>query len=281
MKKKICSLMVLVFLSSQAYSMGYPGPTEPNRPEESDKIKIESTSYPFSMTIDKPSIHIATDPGSTTSGKIAIENNGLKPLKIIAYVSDWSYAADGSKIFKKAGTNPYSCANWIHIDPQEVLIEPLSEEEIKYVMTIPKDATGGHVAVIFFESVLEGKEGVSVGGRIGSIVYQETKGKSVRSGEIKAFSAEPGKGNKVQFKLRFKNTGNSHLSVNPMIEIYLKNSQKLEVLSLPSVKTMPLDEVTISEEYPVDEKGEYKAIVKVEIEGKNIERSADFSLPAK
>lgn len=277
-RKSLVFLLALMITCTSVFAMGYPGQQEPNRPKEVDDTRIKGTGHPFSMSIDNPSIDLVTDPGSASSGRIMVENNGLKPLNIRIYAADWTYSDDGSKAFHDAGSTKYSCADWIHLNPREMILEPLNADEIQYVLTTPRDASGGHVAVIFFESVFEGKGSIALGGRIGSIIYQETKGRTKKSGEIRRFSAEPVKDKDVKFKMVFKNIGSGHAAVTPQITIYSKGSQKMEGFAMPSAKTLPGDEIVIEEEYTLDVQGDCSAVVKVEVGGKTLERSADFSL---
>ncbi|MFC1767735.1 hypothetical protein ACFLZ2_04195 [Candidatus Margulisiibacteriota bacterium] len=279
MRKRILTALLIMFVvSSPAFAMGFPGPQDPNRPEEVDDTKVDATNYPFSISIDKPSIDLITEPGSTNNGEIAVENNGTKPLLIRVYAADWIYSEDGSKTFHKAGSTKHSCAGWMHLNPKELLLEPLGTEDIKYIMTTPKDASGSHVAVIFFEGIFEEQDGIALGGRIGSIVYQETKGKSTRSGEIKKLNVESGTGKAKNFQVTFKNTGNCYTNVMPQVEIYSQNGQKMEGFAMPMLKTLPNDEVVIEEEYLLSEKGDYKAVVTIDLGDKTLKKAADFSL---
>ena len=225
MRKSFIFLLVFILVPASVFLTGFAGPAE-QPPESVKKVDVERTPHPFSISIDKPSIKLVTDPGSTKDGIITIQNNGLKALEVRVYAADWTYAGDGSKTFHKAGFTNYSCANWIHLNPRSILLNPLDAEEIKYVITTPKNASGGHAAVIFFESVFKEEEGIVLGGRIGTIVYQETKGKTTKSGSIESFEATYGGDKKtVNLKAIFKNTGNSHLITYPKAEIYSKDGR--------------------------------------------------------
>jgi hypothetical protein len=273
--------LILLLLSTSVHAMSSP-PTAESTDEKTEQQDVGSAKYPFSISIDNPSINIVSDPASTQNGEINVQNNGMKTLKIKAYVADWTYSKDGSKVFYPGGSTKNSCADWIHVTPANLSLKPLETEQVKYIITTPKNAAGGHVAVLFFESVFEEKGDILVGGRIGSIIYQETKGKVNSTGEIKKFSAEAVKDKKgaVNFKLVFVNTGNSHIAEVPAIKVFSKDGGQAGEFNMPDIKTLPGDEVNVAKEFVFDEKelsSEHKAVVSVKLDDKTTEKSINFT----
>lgn len=274
-------LLMILLLSTSVHAMSSPPTVESTDIKEKQQY-IQAEKHPFSLSIDNPSIYIVSDPASTQNGEINVQNNGTNTLKIKAYVADWAYSNGGSKAFYPAASTKYSCANWIHVTPANLSLKPLGTEQVKYIITTPKNAEGGHVAVIFFESVFEEKGDILVGGRIGSIVYQETKGKVKNIGEIRNFSAEDVKGKKgaVNFKLVFLNTGNNHISAVPVVKVFSKDGGQAGEFNMPDIKSLPGDEVNVAKEFIFDEKelsSEHKAVVSFKLDDKTIENSINFT----
>ncbi|RJO63867.1 MAG: hypothetical protein C4540_05975 [Candidatus Omnitrophota bacterium] len=135
------------------------------------------------LRIDKPKVRLSIAPGNTRTGSINVENVSDAPVEVKAYLEDWFYLPpfDGTKEFKPARSLALSCANWITFVPAEFTVPPYGRQSVNFTVTVPKDAKGGHYAVMFFESPM-GKqkqtEGVVVNvvGRIGALFYIEPEG---------------------------------------------------------------------------------------------------------
>ncbi|MEK7375824.1 MAG: hypothetical protein AABZ57_01470, partial [Candidatus Margulisiibacteriota bacterium] len=143
----------------------------------------------FSINIDPPSVWISPAPNTSHSGTIIVENRGEEDLAIRSYSEDWVFASDRSKEFKKAGTTPLSCSNWISIYPKNFTLWPGKSQQVQYTVTIPPEASGGYNSVIFFESNVESPAGSSssrviLAGRIGSIIYANVKGRSNKAASV-------------------------------------------------------------------------------------------------
>lgn len=172
----------------------------------------------FSINIDPPSIWISPGPNSSYSGTITVDNRGEEDITIRAYTEDWIFAADRSKEFKKSGTTPLSCSNWITIYPKNFTLASGKAQQVQYTVTIPSDASGGYNSVIFFESNVESSSAtlgskVILAGRIGSIIYVNIKGKSKSAASVDQYLvSKPDENKPLNIKMVMKNDGNTILS---------------------------------------------------------------------
>ncbi len=179
----------------------------------------------LAVGVDKPHIKVIAPAGSTSSGIITMKNKGTVPVVVQVSIEDWIFDKDGKRQFKKPGSTPFSCANWIDIIPQHAIISPGEPGEFNYNIEIPLDAVGGHYAVIFFESSVNEEEefkgmGVKLVGRIGTMVYQETEGRVNKIGAIEAFEVSKPKGNKpLILKYKFRNEGNAYIKFKGILNI--------------------------------------------------------------
>jgi hypothetical protein len=240
---------------------------------------IPSPAYALSLNIDQSNINVTLKPGETKDGEILVQNFGENKIKIKAYTEDWIYASDGSKVFMKPGSSVYSCSSWIKLDPEQFDLASKEDKKVKYTITSPSNASGGHVSVIFFESVIDRYEGIAVAGRIGTIVYQNTEGDIKRSGEIRSLSvlaSEEGK--PIVLQISFENNGNSYISVKPSIKITDGGKTVVESRAT-NINTLPgdtkLSTVTINK--PLTE-GNYKAEVELNIDNKTLKSQSDFTI---
>ena len=238
-----------------------------------------SPAFSLSINIDPSNINVTLKPGETKDGEILVQNFGDSKIKIKAYTEDWIYASDGSKVFMKPGSSVYSCSSWIKLESDQFDLGSKEDKKVKYTISSPSNASGGHVSVIFFESATDKYEGIAVAGRIGTIVYQNTEGDIKRSGDIKAFSvltSEEGK--PLILQVSFENTGNSYISAKPSIMIMdggkaVAESQAMLINTLPG--DTKVSTVTINK--PLTE-GNYKAQVELNFDNKTLKSQSDFTI---
>ena len=226
-----------------------------------------------SVSIDKPHINIDVEAGQAASGVITLKNTGEKPSSIQVNVEDWIYDEKGERVFKNAGTTPLSCALWLDITPRYLVVPAGEKVVFNYNIKVPEDAAGGHYAVIFFESSpsiedeLKGT-GVKIVSRIGCVVYQETKDKTVKTGSILSTDISgPAANEPLVLKYRFKNDGNAFIRLKGALNIIDKDGN---VIGTAEAKQNP---GTLPGDTRQDEirwfgsirKGTYQALLTVDI----------------
>lgn len=223
-------------------------------------------AFGFSFNVDKPGIHIATEPGQTVDGKITITNTGDKVMDFRANVADWKIESNGSKGFYPAGTLPLSCSNWLNVFPKSFSVEPGKSAEVNYVLTVPAKAQGGHYSVIFFETMKAGYKNTDVifAGRIGTIIYHHIKGEQIVDGELLEGKVNWDSKN-LKTKLAFENKGNVYLMVKPSVALLDKTGQIIFRKEMPKFGVMPGGYIKRSAEFPMEMTyGNYLSVVTTE-----------------
>jgi hypothetical protein len=156
-------------------------------------------------------------PGQSKAGRIEIKNASNESKAVKVYIEDWVYTSDdGSKRFMPPATSDLSCANWISFAPGEFTVPAFGKQYVNYTVRVPKDATGGHYAVLFFESAMgktqektEAMVSMPVAVRIASLFYIEPEGTINRAGQLGKLSLERKSNSEpLAINLDFKNTGN-------------------------------------------------------------------------
>jgi len=179
----------------------------------------------LSFRLEQSKIKLSIPDGASKSGEIKIYSQSGSPISLKVYLEDWVYTDinDGSKDFYPPGSTPFSCAKWINYSPSELLIPPYGIGKVNYTVNVPKDAEGGHYAVMFFESAPippefggpeQGiKSGVGLAIRLGSLIYIEVKDKFKRSVEFNNFQVSNDiKNNYLLISADLKNTGNTDIT---------------------------------------------------------------------
>ena len=236
-------------------------------------ISFRGDSYAFSLNVSPPSFKATVEPGGSTSGTITVMNTSDEDIGINIYAQDWLYKSDGSKSFHAAGTTPLSCAKWIRLFPKKFQVEAHGKMAVQYTINVPEDAKGGYYAVIFSESVplgdegLEGEMTVRFAGRLGTVVYLETKGKSSRKASIESLSITPPQSNRpLEMTLSYKNNGNVWIGAEGSLNIMDGEGNIFGRKGFGPVNTLPGDTTETKVEWLGDlEEGVYYAVVTLDI----------------
>jgi hypothetical protein len=235
-------------------------------------------SFALSMNIDPPSIHMAMKTGDMKSGDIFITNLGSSPIKLKVYTEDWIYAPDGSKTFMKPGSTVYSCSKWIKLDTEGVTLQPKEAKKVSFNITSPKNSSGSHVSVVFFENTVDVKSGVAVSGRIGSIIYMDTEGDINKSFDAKDIIVSGSKeGSPADVLVSMENKGNTCLSIVPKVKI-TKDDKTVFEPTLKAINTLPGDTGYETFKTPALEAGKYKVQMELNMDDKTSKTQSEFSI---
>ncbi len=242
------------------------------------------------MTVgtDSPKIRVTVKSGETTSGVIKVNNGGNKPVKVNAYISDWVYQpqGDGNKNFLPAATTPLSCAKWLNIHPMEFELYPDEIRSINYTITVPAESTGGHYAVIFFETDMGVQEvkgmNVKVKGRVGSLVYVESEGHVNRLGDVTDLKVTlPNKAEPLKIEVSFANKGNVDVTAKGTFHIIDQTGNIFVRDKLEEMYTLPGDQIKSVTSWSGNlEKGEYDLILTYDLgNNQSITKETKLSIP--
>ena len=189
--------------------------------------------YPLScawagIRIDKPKIRLTISSGSYDGGEIKVENTGEEPITVKAYLEDWVYTKqDGGKEFMPKGTTPMSCSNWITFYPADFTLKPGTSQMVRYTVSVPADAKGGHYSVMFFETGGGETEEVNEKGntvtikilnRLGALFYVEPEGTTQKTADLKNINISQ-KLNNLIVTADFLNTGSADIKVKGSLDI--------------------------------------------------------------
>ena len=200
----------------------------------------------FSMNMVPPSIRVSVKPGTSYHGQITLENDGDGAMPVAVTVEDWIYSQDGGKTFLPTGSTPRSCAKWVSVEKKSVVLEPKIPTLVGFSVDLPKKASGGYFAVIFFKSGMgEGTyngEAVTFSGRMGSILYIDTAGRTTPKGHLADFHAVPTGQRMLEVEFTFVNDGNTYLSGDGQIVVQKVGAKEpAELVRVEAINTLPGD----------------------------------------
>jgi P pilus assembly chaperone PapD len=206
---------------------------------------------------------------------ILVTNDGTTSTRVKVSIEDWTLTQDGNPMFMKAGKNPYSCADWIRINPVDFRIAGGQTKEVRYTVTVPQGIEdGGYRTAIIFETVPdvtpgEKKKRMLIKGRIAAVLY-EVVGKPIPQGYVTSLRAEPKKGG-INFILVLQNTGKVHYRAKGTITVTDSKGENVFEAEIPDAPVLPGGEreIRIPYDKPVP-KGQYSAMAVVDLGNKEL-----------
>ncbi len=188
------------------------------------------------LTVSPARIEITGNPGETVTSRFDVINEQGDAGTF--YSSAENFEAQG-----ETGTPSFvpatdGLATWINVQPT-VSLSASQEEEIPFTITIPKDtAPGGYFAAIFLSTTPPQNAGgqVSVGARIGVLIFLDVAGDVKEAGGLLGFSAVNSErvfsSLPVTFEYRFNNAGGDR--VEPSGTLTVLDSIGLTATSVPA-----------------------------------------------
>jgi P pilus assembly chaperone PapD len=126
-------------------------------------IPLISFSAEVSISVSPIRVEHLVRQGEKGTDMISVTNDGTAPTRLRVFIEDWTLTKDGVPAFMKAGTHPFSSAQWIRVNPVDFRISPGQTREVRYTVTVPEEVEdGGYRAAVVFETVPEGAPGEKI-----------------------------------------------------------------------------------------------------------------------
>lgn len=206
---------------------------------------VSAVENSFSLTVTPPLFQLSISPGESWSSVIKAVNTN--PYDTSLFTSVMEFQATGEEgqgklipiTEKSASSSGSTLADWVTVGKEPIPAKKGTSVDVPFSVQIPKDAApGGYYAAILigsqpFEEQPSGSV-ISVSSYISSLLFVRIKGDMVEQGIIREFSTDhyfyqhP----KVQFTMKFDNTGTVHVRPVGMIEVYSMWGNKVEDIAI-------------------------------------------------
>ncbi len=261
-------------------------------------LPLAGAGAEVTYSLDPRIIKVVIPPGGSYSGLIKVYARSRERIKIKAYLADCAYmeSYDGTRAFFPAKSTALSCTDWITFSPAEFVIPTYEIGRVNYLINMPRDAQGGHYAVLFFETLIASpaniafkqkmQAAVTANLRLGAIFYLEAKGTVKRTIDLGKFSLSKDPRRKTySLASSFKNTGNADIITGGTFHIMDKKGKIIARGKFQDTYTMPGDKAEVKAEYKdVLPKGKYDIVVTIGLaaggENKKISRGGTFTKEA-
>ncbi len=195
-----------------------------------------ATSYAMKINIDPARAEVVLKPGEEKTGVVTVLNyDEESPVHVRAYVQDLVYLPDGSNDFLPVGSTPWSLGDAVKIGPTEFDIPVGKQEQVRYVVSLSKEAKGGRYGVIFFETATPPSEfrrvGATVNVRLGTILLVTVEGTSVFKAKLTGMSVDAkDKDKAVEISCMVYN--DSNILIRPSGTVKIIDEKKTEVATI-------------------------------------------------
>ncbi len=187
-----------------------------------------SAAFGFQVNLDPSHIDVTMRSEGVERRTLTLSNSGKETVEVKVYLNDWTFEKN-AKSFLPAGATTYTLKNNAKIFPSRFSIDPLESKSVVLSLTARKDDPDGQYGVVFFEVQPSSKSknsGLSIGGRLGTMIYKEIEGKQKRQLQLTSSNIKL-KGTLLSINLEGKNP--SALLLRPKVTVLLTND-KNEVL---------------------------------------------------
>jgi len=197
---------------------------------------ISQSSYAMKMNIDPARVEVLIKPGEEKTGVVTVLNyDETQSVRVKAYLQDLVYLPDGSNDFLPIGSTPWSLGDSIKIGPTEFDIPAGKQEQVRYVISLPKDANGGRYGVIFFETAAPPSQikqiGANVNIRLGTILLVSAEGTSVIKAKLAGMTVNAKEKDKP-IEISWTVTNDSNILVRPFGTVKIIDSKKTELATI-------------------------------------------------
>lgn len=175
-----------------------------------------------SLSVSPTLFEMTASPTQVWSSSIRVINANEFPIQIYTDVVNFEATGEAGEgrmsPVLQSETNNATLAEWITISTEDIVIPAEQTITIPFSIQVPDEAPpGGHFAAVLVgtKSVSEtdGAAQVETSQVVTSLVFLSVAGDVVEAGQIRDFSTDRiiTESPKIEFSLRFENTGNVHL----------------------------------------------------------------------
>jgi len=209
-------------------------------------------------------------PGDSLTDVFYVRNNAAAPIRIKVYTENWRLREDGVPVFIGTQPVPYSCREWIKVNPQDFRLLPNEVKSVRYTVAIPAEASpAGYHASVSFENVPDISPGKKESrmiftGKIAAAIYVKV-GKVEPVAQILDLKLLKDKGASYAV-LVIKNPGKTHFRTQGGVEIYDASGRKTLQAEIPNEVVLPESQREVKCPLPKEPPpGTYKAVCRLDI----------------
>jgi hypothetical protein len=171
------------------------------------------------VSINNGKLFFSALPGDHETIDVLVTNPNADEIILQAFLKDWFRDTLGQKIYQEPGSMGTSCAEWVSVEPENIVVPAEGNAIVRVKMDVPEDYDlneGVKNAMLFVRQIKDPSKGgenqralkssMEVVFQIGIHIYYSHPGLTRKGMEIKSFSMNPSNPEK-QICLALENTG--------------------------------------------------------------------------
>ncbi len=184
-------------------------------------VHIEAASAQLSISTYPLSVKGKVDPGQTFEGAVTIINSSdSEEVRIRPEKENLMGGSEGVVELLGEVDTGWGLSSWIKFENnEEFVLRPKESKLINYSIEVPENAQpGGHFGAVLFRALpakpsTDVESGVSISGRVGTVLLFEVSGDIIKGAEITSINAPRflSRG-PVDISFKIKNEGNSYFT---------------------------------------------------------------------
>ena len=195
----------------------------------------------ISFSVSPPIMELNVPGGGVKVMKLLVYNQGEMPIHVSGSVADMEIEPDGNTALLSAGASPWSCADWITLDNDELDIDAGEKKTVIARLSVPRGKRGGRYAAIIFQATGSQKKdagAIVIGARLGTLILETIPHTLKKGGEIVRIETrmegdfQPGEKVPITIVALFRNTGNVHIKAQGSVVIKDSNNRIVDRLPL-------------------------------------------------
>ncbi len=172
---------------------------------------------------------------SASAALVAVRSEADEAMQLRVYAADFDQPEEGSHRFLEPGTHPRSCAERLRFFPDDLVLAPGGEAEVRIELD-PGASTCW--SLVFVQG--QGREtgGIRIAQRIGVKVYG-VAGRTDPAGEIGAVAVREAGPGEREVRIAFRNTGDAPVRPEGELEVRTAEGDIVAVVPVPPFSVLP------------------------------------------
>lgn len=184
-----------------------------------------------SVTVSPTRIVLQGKPSKVLVGFYTVENREASSLTVSVEPEDWGAGLSGGR----------GAVAWLTVKPTTLTLQPGKRAKVKYVVRIPKDASGELRAQVFFTTTSSGGSTLSLRSRLGTILYVAIEGTEHLDAaitKVRAFytasSTDMPRPDRLEVVIGIQNRSNVHIVPQGAVVLYDEQRRAVATVELPA-----------------------------------------------
>lgn len=226
-----------------------------------------------------------TEPNQTKSATVRVYNDSRQTMQITPSFQDWEYSGKGQKVFRPAGSLPFSLVPFLEMNQAPFLLEKGQNRLVSVKAQVPSNQLGGHHAMLFFLATPylppSQQSRLQIAVKLGATLLQENTDSAVIRSRIKNLDIKA-EAQGITTILEVENQGNTYLNASGQVAVVDQQNRFIGSFKLPQRYVLRGSSSTLKTTWKqVLKPGEYRFLITYQYRGKSTTIARNLTIATK